>query len=127
MAALGVDQETASERPVFDTSDEISADYIVNRMKGEAAQGLIVIDYLQLLDQTRTKPSVKDQIAVLRQYVNETGAICILLSQIDRSFDLDARSMPDLSAIRRPNPLDLSAFSKLVFLHDGKIQLTEAS
>ncbi|MEO0767557.1 MAG: DNA helicase [Pseudomonadota bacterium] len=127
LAVHGVDAGTGPDRTVFDTSDNISADYIVDRVKGQTRPALIVVDYLQLLDQKRSNPSLDNQIKKLCRYLAASRAICVLISQIDRSFDPDARSMPDISDLRLPNPVDLSAFSKMIFLHDGKIQIDRAA
>ncbi|MEM7074694.1 MAG: DNA helicase, partial [Pseudomonadota bacterium] len=120
---VGVDPRSAKSAVVVDTSDDISADYIIRRLSAETAPALIVVDYLQLLDQKRSHPSLDDQMRSLRHYVNETGAICALISQIDRAFDLGGKPMPGVSDIRLPNPLDLSVFNKFFFLHNGKIRL----
>lgn len=124
---LGMDPGEFREALVIDTSDEISASHIIALLMGEAAPALIVVDYLQLLDQKRTNPSLNDQIASLQSYVSRTGAICAVISQIDRAFDLSGRSMPAISDVRLPNPLDLSMFSKRLFLHEGKVQLDRAA
>ncbi|WP_253276864.1 hypothetical protein [Ruegeria sp. 6PALISEP08] len=50
-----------------------------------------------------------------------------MISQFDRSFDLSDKTMPDLSDVRLPNPLDLSAFDKACFLHNGEIQMDQAA
>ena len=34
---------------------------------------------------------------------------------------------PDFSDVRLPNPLDLSVFRKLFFLHNGKVQIDQAA
>ncbi len=126
LAAIGVDPRAPTE-VVIDTSDDVSAGYILSRLEAESAPALIVVDYLQLLDQKRTNPTLDDQIGALRRYVSETGAICAVISQIDRSFDLAGRPMPGIPDVRLPNPLDLSAFGKFFFLHDGKIRIDRAA
>lgn len=55
--------EALFRRLVVDTSDDIDADYMIARLAGSAAGALIVIDYLQLLDQKRTKPALAEQMA----------------------------------------------------------------
>ncbi len=126
-SAIGIDPISINKKVVIDTTDDVSADYVISRLRAENEPALIVIDYLQLLDQKRTNPSLDDQIRSLRRYVTETGAICAMISQIDRSFDLGRKSMPDISDVRLPNPLDLTAFRKRFFLHDGKIQMDQAA
>ena len=124
---LGFDQSSCENTIVIDTSDEISADYIVNSLKKFDGPAVVVIDYLQLLDQKRTNPNLDDQLKLLNRYVKDTGTVCAVISQVDRSFDLSSKSMPDRSDIRLPNPLDLSLFDKICFLNDGKIQLDTAA
>lgn len=120
---IGIEQNSI----VVDTSDEISADYIISRLEQNKKPAFFVIDYLQLLDQKRTSSSLKEQIHLLRQFLKNTGAICIVISQIDRSFELSEKSIPDKSDLRLPNPVDLSAFDKFCFLHDGVVQMDQAA
>ncbi|MEO1796255.1 MAG: DNA helicase [Pseudomonadota bacterium] len=127
LSHLGMDPGSLHTSLVIDMSDEISASHIITRLMGETDPALIVIDYLQLLDQKRTHPSLNDQIAAFQSFVRSTGAICAVISQIDRAFDLSGRSMPGISDVRLPNPLDLSMFSKRFFLHEGKVQLDHAA
>lgn len=126
-ASMGIDLPATKAPLVLDTSDEVSADYITHRLKAESEPALIVVDYLQLLDQKRSNPSLEDQMRSLREYVIAEGAICAVISQIDRSFDLGGKSMPDLSDVRLPNPLDLSVFSKCFFLHEGRIRFDQVA
>ncbi|WP_299598356.1 DNA helicase [uncultured Tateyamaria sp.] len=126
-ADLGIDQVSAQKTVEVDTSDEISGGYVVSRLERCHTPVVAVIDYLQLLDQRRTNPNLPDQIASLRTYVKATGAICVVISQIDRSFDLSGKPMPDASDVRLPNPLNLSAFDKVCFLHNGKVQVDRAA
>lgn len=124
---LGVDLEATHANLVVDTSDAVSADYVIRCLDTQSEPALIVVDYLQLLDQKRSNPSLDDQIKSLHGYVADEGAICILISQIDRSFDLSGKPMPDLADVRLPNPLDLSAFRKCFFLHNGKLRFDRAA
>ena len=86
-----------------------------------------MIDYLQLLDQKRNNPSLEEQLHALKEYAAKSGAIIVLLSQIDRTFDLSETSLPNIKDIRLPNPVDLSLFDKRCFLHNGQIQLDVAA
>ncbi len=122
-SAIGGDAESAKDTVIVDTSDDISADYIISRLRTEREPALIVIDYLQLLDQKRANAGLDEQVEALGGYATDTGAICLIISQIDRSFDPGEKSMPDISDIRLPNPLELSRFSTFCFLHDGKIRV----
>ncbi|MEM7652330.1 MAG: DNA helicase [Pseudomonadota bacterium] len=106
-----------------DTSDDISAAYILERLSTAQSPPVVVIDYLQLLDQKRTNPPVEDQVKTLKTFTSKQQAIIILISQIDRAFELEEKAMPDISDVRLPNPLDLRLFDKTCFLHDGKIRL----
>lgn len=124
---MGFDPRASSNAPVIDTSDDISVDYIVRRIEADKEPALVVVDYLQLLDQKRTNPPLNDQIAALKRYVVDAGVICAVISQIDRSYDLSGKSIPCISDIRLPNPLDLSAFTKCIFMHDGKVQFDDAA
>ncbi|WP_179379243.1 DNA helicase [Jannaschia marina] len=126
-SALGFDLATAGRSVRVDTSDEVSAGYVIGHLERERCPAVVVIDYLQLLDQNRTNPGLGDQIAALRRYVTASGAICAVISQIDRFFELSDKAMPDLSDVRLPNPLDLSAFDKAIFLHDGRIRMERAT
>ncbi len=119
--ALGLGRQFKSV--VVDTSDDICAQSIMDRLLKLNANSLAVVDYLQLLDQKRTHPSVNDQLVSLRQFSRKTGSIILMISQIHRSFDLNAKHMPDVSDIRMPNPFDMSLFDKKCFLHEGEIQI----
>ncbi len=106
------------------TSDAISADYIIEQLQSAQRGTVVVVDYLQLLDQQRQKPELSLQIAALRSFAVTRGVIFVMLSQIDRSFDPGLKAMPDIDDIRLPNPLDLSLFSLTCFLNDGDIKFT---
>lgn len=127
ISALGQDPHASAGALVVDTSDDVSADYIIERLGSEREPVLFVVDYLQVLDQRRRNPGLDDQMAALKRFVVETGAICVLISQIDRAFDLGGKAMPDRSDIRLPNPLDLSVFDAFVFLHEGQLQFDRAA
>lgn len=127
LAAMGAGSGSAGAQIVLDTSDDVSADHIIARLQGQAEQALIVVDYLQLLDQKRSNPGVTDQMVALRQFVREKGHICVVISQIDRTFDHNGRTMPGVADIRQPNPLDLSVFDRFCFLHNGQIRLDQAA
>ena len=120
---LGIDKSNGARAIEIDTSDDISADYIIDRLRRSFVDVIVVVDYLQLLDQKRSNPSLGDQVDRLKACADTTGAIFVMISQINRSFDLSSKQMPDLSDVRLPNPFDLSVFDKSCFLHDGEIQL----
>ncbi len=106
----------------IDTSDEISAAYIMETAEQHAAT-FIVVDYLQLLDQNRNHPLLQDQLARLRIFATQTETRIVLVSQIDRQFDLTARPIPEIADVRLPNPADLGLIDKACFLHEGAMDL----
>ena len=112
---------------LLDTSENIRADYIVSRMASAAPNTLVVVDYLQLLDQRRDNPSLMDQARELKQFAMQRQLIVVCLSQISRSYEATSKRYPDLADVRLPNPLDLSLFNKACFLRDGEMQLTVAA
>ena len=88
---------------------------------------LVVIDYLQLLDQKRENPALMVQVRTLDAFARERGLIFVFISQIDRSYDPATKPCPDLADVRLPNPLDLTLFSKTCFLNNGAIEFRAAS
>ncbi|MCF8466221.1 MAG: replicative DNA helicase [Sneathiella sp.] len=106
----------------LDLSDEISSDYIMSQTKDTVREGsLIAVDYLQLLDQNRRKPSLQKQIEDLKAYAKEKKCIVIFISQIDRAFDEEERIKPSMEDVRLPNPLDMALFNKSIFVQNGQI------
>ena len=129
LGSLGTDVKSLECSFVLDTSDDICADYIIGQL-GQAPRGtLVVVDYLQLLDQKRRNPELADQVLALKAFARAAGAIIVLISQIDRSFDRLAGAartgarLPDIANVRLPNPLDLTVFTKTCFLHEGDLVL----
>lgn len=99
----------------FDFSDEISSQYIISK----ASPGsLVAIDYLQLLDQKRSLPSLQTQVEELKRFAMDNSCTLIFISQVDR--EADGRE-PGLSDIRLPNELDLGLFNKVLFIHEDQI------
>ncbi|WP_372023473.1 DNA helicase [Tistrella mobilis] len=123
MMAPGVAQAIASGRIVIDTSDEICADHVVDRLHDAPHGTLAVIDYLQLLDQRRQTPELGRQVDVLKTFARTAGTIIVTISQIDRAFDAQEQRLPTLADVRLPNPIDLKLFARTCFLHDGEIRL----
>jgi replicative DNA helicase len=113
------------DSPEIVISDEISADYIIRHLSGSARGTIAVIDYLQILDQQRSKPTLSDQILAFRDFARETGVVLGFISQIDRSFDPQSKLLPDIQDIRLPNPVDLGLFTKACFLHNGHARLQD--
>ncbi len=127
LASLGVEQPIAGEQIVCDTSDDISAPYIIRQLQNASSGMLVVIDYLQILDQRRDKPLLQDQVHMLKAFAQKTGAIVILISQLNRHYNPTQKNIPDLSDVHLPNPIDLGMFSKTCFLSNGEIQLDAAA
>ncbi len=107
----------------FDGSDNIYSRHIIERISSLPENTTAVIDYLQLLDQKRENPPLVDQMNELRSYASEKGTKFIVLSQIRRSFEESRKSLPDISDIRLPNPINLSVFQKTCFINNGKINV----
>ena len=121
--SLGVDPKSIETSFRLDASDDICADRIIAKLEAAPRDAIAVLDYLQLLDQKRGNPELAEQIAALRDFAHTSGAIIVAISQIDRSFELRSKPLPELSDIRLPNPLDLTLFTKTCFLHEGEIRL----
>jgi replicative DNA helicase len=121
LRAAGADHGLLGGQFEFDGSDAICADYLIAALAGAPRGTLIVIDYLQLLDQKRDRPALMAQVKALKAFASERGLILVFLSQIDRSYDSAARRCPDLEDVRLPNPLDLTLFNKACFLNNSEI------
>ena len=125
--AIGAARENFADLFEFDSSDEISSDYIAKRLATAPRGTLVVVDYLQLLDQKRDNPELMVQVRALQSFARDRGLIFVFISQIDRSYDPLKKPCPDLKDVRLPNPLDLSLFTKTCFLNDGEVQFRAAS
>lgn len=108
---------------LLDTSEEISAQYIIRRLAGAPPGTLIVVDYLQLLDQRRDKPSLGTQVQELGAFAHASQTVIVCLSQIGRDYTLASKACPSMQDVRLPNPVDLSLFNKSCFIQDGRMQL----
>lgn len=109
--------------PEIVTSDEISADFIVRHLSGSEKGTVAVIDYLQILDQQRKTPPLSEQMRVLQDFARSNGVILGFISQIDRSYEPERRSVPGLADLRLPNPIPSGVFSKACFLNAGEVRL----
>lgn len=99
-------------------SDNICAETIMNKLKGSNLQGaLIVIDYLQVLDERRINPTLQNQLESLSLFAIETGCIILFIAQLSRSVVDKPKVAPTENDIRLPNPLDLRLVNKLMFLY----------
>lgn len=124
LRTLGVAPAAVGERFHFDHSDGICAAYIMDQLDACAEAGsVVVIDYLQLLDQKRENPVLSEQVRSLKSFARDRGLVLVFISQIDRSYDSVASPLPRLADVRLPNPLDLSLFDKACFLNNGAIQV----
>ncbi|MER8840310.1 DNA helicase [Mesorhizobium sp. M0913] len=125
--AIGAEYAQFDRLFEFDCSDAISADYIVNTSASAPRGTLMVVDYLQLLDQKRKNPELAVQVRALRVFARDRGLIIVFISQIDRSYDPLKKPCPDIRGVRLPNPLDLQLFDKTCFLNKGEIQFQPAN
>lgn len=122
---LGERRGAFADALVFEHSDEICAQHIIERVGGSVSKdAVVVIDYLQLLDQRRKSPSLQQQVSELAAFAQRTGCIIILISQIRSAFDAKARRLPSTSDIRLLDDLDTSVFTKVVFLHEGRVRVS---
>ena len=119
--ALGADVGGFGGRFQLDASDDICAARIIGRLAAMPSGTLAVVDYLQILDQDRAKPPLGELVRALAAFARTSGTILVVLSQIDRRFESSRKALPDLADVRRPNPVDLSAFSRTVFLNAGTV------
>ena len=119
-----LDDETMRVGDAIDVvaSDDICADSIKRHLAGAARGTVAVIDYLQILDQRRSKPELSEQILALQGFARDTGVIFAFISQIDRSYDPAKKPLPEMQDVRLPNKIDVGLFSKSCFLHGGKAQ-----
>lgn len=124
---LGLKANAKKQSLIIDTSNNICAEYIIKRLDLSTEKALVVIDYLQLLDQNRKNPPLNEQVQMIKQYANATGTIFVFVSQVDRAFELTSNKFPTLEDIRLPNPVDTSCFNRLCFLHDGDIEIKSAA
>ena len=77
---------------------------------------MIVVDYLQLLDEKRINAPLQEQIEKLKSYAKEKQCIIIFISQLDRKLESKINKSPTDADLRLPNPLDLSLINKRVYL-----------
>jgi replicative DNA helicase len=113
-----------TDRPLIDDSDQICADYIATRLVSAPPKTLVIIDYLQLLDQKRINASIAEQVRRLKALAEDRQLIIVCLSQIDRRYDGSKQPVPGFGDLRLPNPLDIGLFNHACFLSRGKVQLS---
>lgn len=124
--AIGVEYAQFDGLFEFDCSDAISADYIIEKLASAPRGTVVVIDYLQSLDQKRENPALAVQVRALKSFAQDRGLIIVFISQIDRSYDPSKKPFPAIQDVRLPNPLDLRLFNKTCFLSNGEVQFLEA-
>ena len=124
---IGVEPAQFDKLFEVDCSDVISADYVVKQMATAPRGTVVVVDYLQLLDQRRENPDLTVQVRALKSFARDKGLIVVFISQIDRSYDPSTKPCPDISDVRLPNPLDLRLFDKTCFLNNSEVQFRAAS
>lgn len=111
----------ATSQVNVDCSEGICAQLIIDKLskfEPDKMQGaLVVIDYLQVLDESRQTPPLQNQIESLNLFAKASGCTIVFLAQLSREVEESATKAPDESDIRLPNPLDLGLFNKLLFLH----------
>jgi replicative DNA helicase len=127
LRAIGVEPAQFDKLFEIDCSDAISADYVVEQMATAPRGTIVVIDYLQLLDQRRDNPELTVQVRALKSFARDKGLIVVFISQIDRSYDPSTKPCPDLGDVRLPNPLDLQLFDKTCFMNNSEVQFRVAS
>ena len=127
LRAIGAEPAQFDELFELDCSDAVSADYVVKQMATAPRGTVVVIDYLQLLDQRRENPDLTVQVRALKSFAHDKGLIVVFISQIDRSYDPATKPCPDLSDVRLPNPLDLTLFDKTCFINNAEVQFRVAS
>ena len=122
MSQLGLEEAPTHLR--IDTSDVINADYVIEEMAHARHGDIIVIDYLQILDQRREHPSLMSQVRALRAFAQAQGVIIVCISQVDRGFNADTRVFPGPDDVRLPNPLDLNLFTSTCFVSEGRLKIS---
>ena len=113
-----------TEYLVVDNSDDINATYIIDALQHALPGSVIVVDYLQLLDQKRQNAPLQQQVEALKRFAKDKGLVLVLISQIDRSVELSNSTFPTIEDVRLPNPLDLKLFSKTCFLNQQAVNFS---
>ena len=126
-AAIGVNIAKLNQQFLFEDSDAICADLIIQQLGSAPPGTVVVVDYLQLLDQKRANPDLMEQVQLIRGFAQQRGLIVVFISQIDRRFDTSGKAIPTSEDIRLPNPLSLQLFDVLCFLNDGQIKVVTAT
>jgi len=120
--AIGAEPSRFDGLFTFDNSDAICAAYIIDALKDAPRGTLVVVDYLQLLDQKRGNSELMVQVRELKTFARARGIVFVFISQVDRSYDPSRKPVPDIADIRLPNPLDLTLFDKACFINNGEVR-----
>ena len=123
---IGVEQSDFDGLFEFDNSDTISADYIVRKLAAAPRGTLVVIDYLQLLDQKRENPELMAQLRTLQSLARAKELILVFISQIDRSYDPSKKPLPiwKISGCRIRRIC--RSLTKTCFLNNGEVRFRAA-
>ncbi len=122
-----IETSKTDEQLKLHLSDRIAASYVVKQYSNAAAGAVVVIDFLQVMDQHRSDPPIGEQVRQLKQFASDKQMSIVFLSQIHRSFNPEERSVPDFRDMRKTNPLDLGLFDVGFFLHEGVLQAQSVS
>jgi len=120
---IGANLAILNDQFGFDNSDNINSDYIMARLETAPRGSIVVVDYLQLLDQKRENPELNLQVQALKSFARKSGMIIVIISQIDRAYDALIKPFPQLEDVRTPNSVDLTLFNKTCFLNNGEVQI----
>jgi len=124
LESLGEPRSSVGGALAFEHSDSLDARHIVDRVRRDAgAPGVVVVDYLQLLDQRRSSPPLQEQVSALGDLARQTGHVVVVLSQIRSAFDESPEPLPSIDDVRPLDTLDFRLFDKFVFLHEGRLRL----
>lgn len=119
--ALGGDPAHPGLR--VDTSEDLDAARIMARPEAAVTGAILVVDYLQLLDQRRDSPVLDSQLRDLAAFARARQVTVLTVAQIRRDFEASGRDMPGWQDLRSPNPFDTAHFAWGCFLHEGNLRL----
>lgn len=101
-----------------DSSENICADWIIKNLDGQNIRGsLVVVDYLQALDERRVNPPLQQQLESLKTFAKDTQCILLFIAQLKREVDERPNTPPQSCDVRLPNPADLQLLNKHLFLY----------
>ena len=121
MAAVTDDASVWQQRFQWDCSDGICAATIMAVLQTAPPGCVVVIDYLQLLDQRRDQPTLVDQVKALRDFARRQQLVLVFIAQLKRAVELAPSSTPTWADVHLPNPLNASLFDRKCFVHTQRI------